>query len=103
MKSFENVKSCHNEAKSKAKVWYDRQVRERTFDIVTVLVVLPMPGKSLLVKYQGPYQINAKVGPADYMIATPNACLSHKHAETICGARLEIDIAQVSRQLMTRH
>ena len=79
-----------NEAKSNSKVWYDRHVRKCTFDIgEQVLVLLPMPGKPLLAKYQGPYRITGKIGPVDYVISTSTKRKSqrvchNKHVETVC-------------------
>ena len=64
---------------SKAKVWYDRQARERTFEIgQLVLVFLPVPGKPLQTKYQGPFKIIGKRGPIDYVIETPNRRLTQR-------------------------
>ena len=46
------------EAQSKVKVSYDCQARERTFEIgQLILVFLPVPGKLLQTKYQGPLKI----------------------------------------------
>ena len=59
-------------AQAKEKLWYDRASRDRTFEIgQRVLVLLPMQGKPLEPKYQGPFTIIDKVGPVDYVIATP--------------------------------
>ena len=61
------------ESQSKAKVWYDRQARQRTFEIgQLVLVLLPVQGKPLQTKYQGPFKVIGKRGPVDYVIETPN-------------------------------
>jgi len=67
------------DAQSKAKVWYDRQARERSFDIgQMVLVLLPVPGKALHAKYQGPFKIIGKRGPVDYVIEMPNSRRKHR-------------------------
>jgi len=56
--AMENAK----ESQSKAKVWYDRQARERTFEIgQLVLILLPVPGKPLQTKC--PFKIIGKRGP----------------------------------------
>jgi len=49
-------------AQTKEKLWYDRASRDRTFEIgQRVLVLLPMQGKPLEPKYQGPFTIIDKV------------------------------------------
>lgn len=59
-------------AQTKEKLWYDRASRDRTFEIgQRVLALLPMQGKPLEPKYQGPFTIIDRVGPVDYLIATP--------------------------------
>ena len=59
-------------AQAKEKTWYDRKARDRIFEVgQRVLVFLPIPGKPLEPKYQGPFTIIRKVGPVDYVIATP--------------------------------
>ena len=61
------------QAKTKSKVWYDRQARTRSFEIgQRVLIFLPMLAKPLEAKYQGPYTIIDKLSTVDYVIATPN-------------------------------
>ena len=73
------------EAQSKAKVWYDRQARERTFEIgQLVLVFLPVPGKALQTKYQGPFKITGKRGPVDYVIETPN----RRRTQRVCHVNM---------------
>ena len=60
-------------ARSTAKTWYDRNARSRHFDEGDlVLVLLPVTGKPLQCKYQGPYRIVRQLGPVDYVIATPD-------------------------------
>ena len=50
--------------RSKAKAWYDRRARLRTFQPGDkVLVLLPMPGKPLHAKYRGPYSVEQQLGP----------------------------------------
>jgi len=49
--------------RSKAKVWYDRRARLRTFKPGDkVLVLLPVSGKPL----RGPYAVEQQLGPVDY-------------------------------------
>ena len=57
------------ESQSKAKLWYDRQAIWMAFEIgQLVLVFLPVPGKPLQTKYQGPFKILGKRGAVDYII-----------------------------------
>jgi len=59
--------------RSKAKLWYDRKARLRTFEVGDkVLVLLPTPGKGLHAKYSGPYEIIKRIGSLDYVVATPD-------------------------------
>ena len=59
--------------RSKAKAWYDRRARLRTFQPGDkVLVLLPMPGKPLHAKYHGPYTVEQQLGPVDYVVSTPD-------------------------------
>ena len=59
--------------RSKAKVWYDRRARLRTFQLGDkVLVLMPMPGKPLHAKYHGPYTVKQQLGSVDYVISTPD-------------------------------
>jgi len=67
--AFDNSK----DAQTKSKLWYDRNARERSFEVGQwVLVLLPIPGKPLLAKYQGPFRVIGKRGTVDYIIATPH-------------------------------
>lgn len=62
-----------NQQRSRAKVYYDKRAIDRQFDIGDeVLVLLPMPAKPLHAKYYGPYKIIEKLGPVDYVVATPD-------------------------------
>jgi len=57
----------------KGKVWYDRRARLRTIKPGDkVLVLLPVSGKPLHDKYHGPYAVEQQLGPADYIISTPD-------------------------------
>ena len=73
------------QAQSKSKVWYDRRARERSFEIgQLVLVLLPISGKPLETKYQGPYRIIGKLGPVDYVISTPNK----RRSQRVCHVNM---------------
>ena len=59
-------------ARVNAKKWYDKRARQRHFEVGQfVLVLLPVNGKPLDAKYQGPFKILERVGPVDYMIELP--------------------------------
>ena len=61
------------EERRRSKVWYDRKARERKYEIgEEVLVLLPLLDKPLQAKYHGPYKIVQKLGPVDYVVATPD-------------------------------
>ena len=66
----EHIASCSElatqaaeKARTTAKTWYDRKARTRHFDAGDfVLVLLPVSGKQLHAKYQGPYKIIRQLG-----------------------------------------
>jgi len=66
------TKHADNE-RSKAKRWYDRRACQREFDPGDkVLVLLPVQGKPLEAKFHGPYLVEQRLGPVDYVISTPD-------------------------------
>jgi len=68
--------------RSKAKVWYNRRARLRTFQPGDkVLVLMPMPEKPLHAKYHGPYAVEQQLGPVDYIITTPD----RRKTKRVCG------------------
>ena len=46
--------------------------------------MLPIPGKPLLAKYQGPFRVIGKRGPVDYIIATPNG----RRTQRVCHVNM---------------
>jgi len=48
------------------------------------LVLLPLQGKPLHVKYQGPNSVEQQLGPADYVISTPD----HRKTKRVCHVNL---------------
>jgi len=71
--------------RSKAKAWYDRRARLRTFQPGDkVLVLLPMPGKPLHAKYHGPYTVEQQLGLVDYVISTPD----RRKTKRVCHVNL---------------
>jgi len=68
-----------------SKLWYDRNARERSFEVGQwVLVWLPIPGKPLLAKYYGPFREIGKRGPVDCIIATPN----RRRTQLVCHVNM---------------
>src|ERR1043165_5306317 len=60
-------------AKSKSKEWCDRCAKVVDFEVgQQVLLLLPLIGKPLEAKYAGPYVVLERLGPVDYLVATPD-------------------------------
>ena len=60
------------ELQNKSNNWYDRKASSRQFKTgKQVLLFLPISGKPLEAKFQGPFTVLQQIGPVDYMIATP--------------------------------
>jgi len=79
------AKEHAKQAQIKSKVWYDRRARERSFEVgQLVLVLLPIAGKPLETKYQGPFRIIGKLGPVDYVISTPNK----RRSQRVCHVNM---------------
>lgn len=54
------------------KAWYDRSARQRNFAPGhKVLVMLPSHESKLLAKWQGPYEVQEKIGPTTYRVLVP--------------------------------
>ena len=76
----EKLKQCHDialksaeQAAEKSKVWYDKKARDRSYEPgQLVLVCLPLRSSPLEAKYCGPYRILQRLGPVNYLVATPN-------------------------------
>ena len=57
---------------SAMKTWYDQKARDRVFKCGDkVLVLLPVHGSPLQVRYCGPFTVDKKVNSVDYIISTP--------------------------------
>jgi len=60
-------------AGAKSKTWYDKKTLTRSYKPEQlVLVCLPVKGHPLHAKYCGPYKVLERIGPVDYLIATPD-------------------------------
>ena len=54
------------------KTWYDKDARERQFNVGDqVLVLLPIPGSPLQARFIGPCTVLQKLGDLDYVVSTP--------------------------------
>lgn len=61
------------QAQVNQKTWYDRTARSRTFNPgQKVLLLLPSSDSSLLVRWQGPFEVLRKMGPVTYEVAMPD-------------------------------
>ncbi|XP_063334795.1 uncharacterized protein si:ch211-282j22.3 isoform X2 [Pelmatolapia mariae] len=61
------------EAQQHQKAWYDQSARQRSFSPgQKVLVLLPSDDSKLLAKWQGPYEIQKKLGQTTYKVAIPD-------------------------------
>ena len=71
--------------RSKAKRWYDRKACQREFEPGNkVLILLPVLGKPLQAKFHGPYLIEQRLGPVDYVVNTPD----RRKTKRICHVNL---------------
>ncbi|XP_025758419.1 uncharacterized protein LOC112843619 [Oreochromis niloticus] len=67
------------EAQQHQKAWYDQSARQRSFSPgQKVLVLLPSDDSKLLAKWQGPYQIQKKLGQTTYKVAIPDQLRSSR-------------------------
>ena len=57
-------------AKTNAKVWYEQNARQRTFE-VGEQVLLPAQKDKLLAEWQGPYTIHKRITDVTYEIIVP--------------------------------
>ena len=65
----ENLKA----AGLRQKKWYDRNARDRTFQVGDqVLVLLPSSTSKLMAQWQGPYRVLNRVGEVNYLIDMPD-------------------------------
>ena len=72
-------------AKGKMKAQYDKKAVKRTFKAGDqVLVLLPMGGDKLGVKFYGPYKVIKKVGACNYVVETPD----RRHKSRVCHINL---------------
>ena len=80
-KAFNIVKENMTQAQTRMKVWYDRKARNRFFAPGDrVLILLPVPGQSLSVKYFGPYKIDSGVNEVNYVVKT----LDRRKKKLVC-------------------
>lgn len=61
-----------SEAQQHQKAWYDQSARQRGFEPgQKVLVMLPTSDSKLLAKWQGPFEVQKKLGPTTYQVSNP--------------------------------
>ncbi|XP_072246328.1 uncharacterized protein nfic isoform X1 [Leuresthes tenuis] len=78
-KMSELAQACLADAQESQKTWYDCTARERSFNPgQKVLVMLPTNDSKLLAKWQGPFEVQRKLGPTTYQVATPGLQRSSK-------------------------
>ena len=79
------ARSNLSETQSAMKTWYDRKTVPRSFAPGSkVLLLLPVAGKPLQAKFQGPYRIKQKLNDLNYKIETPDRL----RAERICHVNM---------------
>ena len=65
----ENLKS----AGARQKKWYDKNARDRSFQVgEQVLVLLPTSSSKLTAQWQSPYQVVSRVGNVNYLVHMPD-------------------------------
>lgn len=63
------VTEMESQAKKNQKRYYDKNVRNRNFEIgQKVLVLLPTSTSKLFTQWKGPYEVTAKVSPVDFKV-----------------------------------
>ena len=68
----EMVRTNLEQAQTQQKSWYDKAARQRTLHPgQKVLLLLPTTENKLLARWQGPYEVVRKMGPATYEIDLP--------------------------------
>ncbi|KAK3884876.1 hypothetical protein Pcinc_010851 [Petrolisthes cinctipes] len=80
--------AVHNseQARDKAKTWYDKRARHREFHPGDeVLLLLPIQGQPLHAKFSGPYKVIKKISSTNYIISTPDRRRSQRlcHINTL--------------------
>ncbi|KAK3894302.1 hypothetical protein Pcinc_001925 [Petrolisthes cinctipes] len=74
------------QARDKAKTWYDKRARHREFHPGDeVLLLLPIQGQPLHAKFSGPYKVIKKISSTNYIISTPDRRRSQRlcHINTL--------------------
>lgn len=71
-KMSELAQSNMTKIQQKQKFWYDRAARQRSFSPgQKVLVLLPTDNNKLLAKWQGPFEVQKKLGSTTYQVFIP--------------------------------
>ena len=78
--TFELARAYLVDTQTTMKKQYDKKAKYRSFQVGDqVLMFLPVPGKPLSAKYQGPYTIHRKSGDLNYIIRTPDRRKTFQH------------------------
>ena len=68
----ESARTNLKSAQRKTKRWYDENAKERkSVPWDRVLALLPIPGKPLQTRYDGPYTVDKKISDVNYIVNTP--------------------------------
>lgn len=72
-KAYDMAKSNLSNSQERMKSWYDKNARERSFQVgEKVLILLPIQGEPLRAKFSGPYIIERKLNSVNYVVKTPD-------------------------------
>lgn len=78
-KMSELAQSHMAKAQQHQKSWYDQSACERSFSPgQKVLVLLPSHENKLLAKWQGPFEVQKRLGPTTYRVGTPGQSRSNR-------------------------
>ena len=82
--TFELARAYLVDTQTTMKNQYDKKAKYRSFQVSDqVLMFLPVPGKPLSAKYQGPYTIHRKSGDLNYIIRAPDRRKTFQHCHII--------------------
>ena len=63
------------DSQGKMNIWHNRKTKSRCFEPGDrVLVLFPVVGNPLQVKYSGPYKMVKKISDTNYLVRTPGRC-----------------------------
>lgn len=78
------VSEKEQDSKANQKRYYDRNARNRSFEVGDkVLVLLPTSTKTLLAHWKGPFPVVEKVSPVDYKVRHDNGVTKVYHVNML--------------------